>query len=312
MKVEYKVTHNSIVKEYLNELGLSKKFCKRVKLYGKILINGIEAKNYYPVNEGDIITLEYNEQKNNNIISKDVHLNIIYETDHLLIVNKPPFLASQPSRKHFVDNVISYVKNYFNKNNINSNVHLVNRLDYQTSGLMIIAKDGYTHHLMSDSILTKKYIALVEGEIKPKEGKIDLPIARKNIIDHVLENNDNLENNNDSKSILREVNDNGKPAITLYKTIKQSKDYSLVDIELLTGRTHQIRVHFSHLGHPLVGDKLYNPKYSLDSNKNKDERLYLHSYFVSFTDPFTKERIEIIDKSLNPINTSEFENKYFD
>lgn len=299
MKVEYKVTHDTIIKEYLHELGLSKKFCKKVKLYGKIFVNGEEAKNYYKVKENDIISLEYNECQNDNIVSKDVSLNILYETEHLLVINKPPFLASQPSRKHYEDNVISYVKNYFNNKGIDSNIHLVNRLDYQTSGLMIIAKDGYTHHMLSDSIKSKKYIALLDGVIDPTEGKIDLPIARKE-----TKNDDEINN---KKSILREVNKNGKPAITLYKTIEKNKNYSLVDINLLTGRTHQIRVHFSYLGYPLVGDKLYNKSSNL-----QNERLYLHSYFVSFIDPYTKETIEIIDNDLNPTNTNEFKNKYFD
>lgn len=276
MKIDIKVEYPSILKEYILEYGLSRRFCRKVKLYGKMYINGIESPNYTKVNKDDIITLILEEDINDNIISKSIELEILYEDEHIIVINKPHDLASQPSKLHYENNVISYVKDYFKKNHINSNVHLVNRLDYQTSGLMIIAKDGYTHFLYSKVNIQRKYKCLIEGIITPKEGIINLPIARKL-----------------SDSILREVNQEGKQAITKYKVIdvinKKFENVnidqcSLVDVELFTGRTHQIRVHFSYLGHPIVGDKLYG---------HIDKRLMLHCYYLSFINPYTNNKIEI-------------------
>ena len=283
MKVDYKVTKESILKDYLLEIGLSRRFCRRVKLYGKIYLNNEEVKNFVTVKPNDIITLEYNESENDDIIANNNNLDIIYEDEHILIINKPDGLASQPSRLHYENNVVSYVKAYFQSKNIQSNIHVVTRLDYQTSGLMIIAKDGYTHYLLTkENIIDKKYKAIIEGIITPKDGFIDLPIARK-----------------EESTILREVNDCGKKAITEYKVIREFKDntnkiyYSLLDVTLHTGRTHQIRVHFAHLGHPLIGDKLYG---------KEANRLMLHCYYLSFINPYTNENITVIKEPNFNIN----------
>ena len=277
MKTNYIVTHDAILKEYLLEIRLSRHFCKKVKLYGKMYVNDIEVKNYVSVKTKDIITLELDEELNQNVVLMDsIKLDIKYEDEYLLIINKPSDLATLPTKKHFTDNVISLVKNYYLNKNINSNIHIVNRLDYSTSGLMVIAKDGLTHFKLSPidkKVITRKYVALVDGIIPEKKGEIGLPIAR-------------IEG-----SIKREVNSDGKYAKTLYKVIKEVNGKTLVDVELVTGRTHQIRVHFSHLGFPLVGDKLYNDNY------NNEDRLCLHCYYVSFVHPYTNNIIEIIDEN---------------
>lgn len=276
MKIDYIVTHDGILKEYLKELGLSRRFMKKVKLYGKMYINDNEVKNYFPIKEGDKITLEYYEEENDNIVSKNKALNICYEDEHILIINKQESLAVQPSRKHYEENVVSYVKGYFKDQNILSNVHIVNRLDYATSGLMIVAKDGFTHHaLTKEKIITRKYYAVVQGILISKEGTINLPIKR--------ESEDSFGN------IRRMVSPDGKEAITHYKVLKESneKNISLVDIKLDTGRTHQIRVHFNALGHPLVGDKIYG---------EESDRLYLHCYHLSFINPYNLKEIVIEEK----------------
>ena len=274
MKIDFVVKHQSILKEYILEEGVSRRFARKVKLYGKMYINNQEANNYFAVKKGDIITLEYNEKENDMIVNKKHRLNIIYEDEHLLVINKQESLASQPSHKHFEDNVVSYVKEYFKEKNINSNIHIVNRLDYQTSGLMIVAKDGYTHHMLTkNGHITRKYLAVVCGYLPEKAGKIDMPIER------VSEGN-----------IKRMVREDGKKAVTLYNVLEEKNGYSLVDITLLTGRTHQIRVHFSTIGYPLVGDKIYG---------SENDRLYLHSYYLSFTNPFTQKEITIVDPDLN-------------
>ena len=271
MKLEYICEQEMLLKEYLVYLGLSRRFCKRVKLYGKMFINGEIALNFYPVKKGDKITLDYNEGENQEILSQYDELDIVYEDNHILVINKKENIATQPSKRHYYNNIVSMVKGYFEKKGINSNVHIVNRLDFATSGLMVIAKDGFTHHaLTKEKVIKRYYYALVEGIIQEKEGTINLPIARIN-----------------DDAIKREVNELGKEAITNYKVVKENKEknISLVEINLVTGRTHQIRVHFSYLGHPLIGDKLYNPNYS------DAERLFLHSFKVEFINPYTNEQI---------------------
>ena len=270
MKLEYIVDRECLVKEFMTELNLSKRFCKKVKLYGSILINGEPSKNYYPLKVGDKLTLEYNESENEEIVSFDFPLDIAYEDEDILVINKPIGLASQPSHKHFEQNVVSYVKAYFKKNNINSNVHVVNRLDYQTSVLMVISKNGFMHHeLTKEKIITRRYYCVVNGILDSKEGTINKPIAREC-----------------EGSIKRIVTDEGQCAITHYKVIAEKDNKSLIDVLLETGRTHQIRVHFNYIGHTLVGDKLYGVE---------DERLFLHCYNLSFIHPKTKEMVNLIN-----------------
>ena len=277
MKTVYLCEHDAILKEYLLEIGLSRHYCKKVKLYGKMYINDVEAKNYFPLKKGDKITIELDEELNQEVVPLiDTKLDIRYEDDFLLVINKPVNLATLPTKKHFYDNVISLVKKHYLDKGINSNIHVVNRLDYSTSGLMVIAKDGLTHYLLTpkdEKVIKRKYKALVCGKMDKKSGVIDLPISRI------------------PGSMKREVSENGKDAQTIYHVEKEYLDKSLVDIELVTGRTHQIRVHFSYLGYPLIGDKLYNENY------NNEERLCLHCYYVSFIHPHTKEQITIIDDS---------------
>ena len=269
MKLTYIVDHECLVKEYMNYLNLSRRFSKKVKLYGKIYINGVESKNYFPLKNGDELVLEFNEEVNDEIISKDFPLDIKYEDENVLIIDKPISLASQPSHLHFENNVVSYVKKYFEDNNINSNVHVVNRLDYQTSGLMLVSKNGFTHHeLTKEKIIERKYYCIVEGLLEEKEGTIIKGIKRER-----------------EGSIRRIAADDGALSITHYKVVCEKDNRSLIDVKLDTGRTHQIRVHFSFLGYPLVGDKLYG---------KEDDRLYLHCYSLSYVDPYNGDKKSII------------------
>lgn len=258
-----------LVKEYLELIGLSRKIRKRARVEDIIYINGKKAKNFYPLYKGDILELIFDEQMNEEILVNDKPLDIIYEDDYIIIVNKENDISSQPSQKHPVHNVISCVKNYFIKKNINSNVHLVNRLDYSTSGLMIIAKDGITHFEFTKVNIVKKYICEIQGHIQPTSGTIDLPIDRE-----------------EAPSIKRFVSENGKQSVTHYKVLQSTADTDFVEATLQTGRTHQIRVHFSYLGFPLVGDVLYG---------KKDDILKLHCYYLSFNHPWTNEKLEFIN-----------------
>ncbi len=260
---------NILVKEYLEKIGLSRNIRKKVRLQDIIYINGAKSKNYFPLKKGDVLELRFQENMNEEIVENDMPLDIKYEDEYLMIINKPRAISSQPSRKHVSDNVVSIVKNYFMKKGINSNIHLVNRLDYQTSGLMIIAKDGVTHFAFSKIKIEKKYLCEIEGHINPEQGIINLPIARY-----------------DAPSIKRYVSESGKQSKTVYKVLKNMENKDLVEVLLETGRTHQIRVHFSYLNHPLVGDELYG---------NKSDYLRLHCFSLMFIHPWTNNKIEIVN-----------------
>lgn len=267
MILKYIIEEEIIVKDYLELIGLSRNIRKKARTEDAIYINNEKAKNFYLLHKGDLLELRFNESINPDILINDLPLDILYEDDYLLIINKSNDISSQPSIKHPTDNVISCVKNYFINNNINSNVHLVNRLDYSTSGLMIIAKDGITHFEFSKININKKYLCEIQGHITPKNGVIDLPIDRY-----------------EAPSIKRYVSENGKRSITQYKVINSNSNTDFVEVTLKTGRTHQIRVHFSHIGHPLIGDGLYGVK---------SDFLRLHCYHLSFEHPWTKKLVEV-------------------
>ncbi len=271
MILKYIIEENEIlVKEFLEKKGLSRNLRKKARINDIIYINGVKARNYFPLYKGDLLELVFTEKMNDEIESnEEIEIEILYEDDYILVVNKPNGISSQPSRKHQTDNLISCIKSYFINKNIQSNIHLVNRLDFSTSGLMIIAKDGVTHFEFSKINILKKYVCEIEGHINPYNGVINLPIDRY-----------------EAPSIKRYVSENGKPSITYYNVIKKKNNTDIVDVTLGTGRTHQIRVHFSHLGHPLIGDELYG---------KKDEFLKLHCYCLSFNHPWDDtKKIEVI------------------
>lgn len=267
MRLEYLVDVEEIsIKEYLMVLGLSRRLARKIKLYGKMYINHQEAFNYHLVKKGDLLTIEFDETLNQEIVANPSELEIFYNDDDLMVVNKPHDLAIQPSRRHQEDSLISRIKAFFIDQEITSNIHIVNRLDYATSGLVLVAKNGYIHHqLTSKNRINKKYQALVTGKFLEKEGTINLPIAR--LVDG---------------EIKRGVSETGKTAITNYKVLVEYENTSLLELILETGRTHQIRVHLSHIGHPLVGDKLYG---------TEEKRLYLDCYYMEFIHPQTKKKL---------------------
>ncbi len=260
MELKYIVEIDEIViKDYLEQKGLSRRIRRKLRTLDNIYVNGQKQKNYYVLHLNDELVLVFNEILNDEIAINSQELDIVYEDDQLLIINKPDGLSSQPSKKHPKDNMISIIKNYFLNNNIDSNIHLVNRLDLDTTGLMIVAKNGLMHHFMSEVEILKEYICEIEGHITPTKGTINLPIDRYPAPD-----------------IRRFVGPNGKKSITHYETLVEKEDTSILLVRLQTGRTHQIRVHMSHLGHPLLGDILYG---------SQAGKLKLHCYHLMFIHP---------------------------
>jgi len=282
--LDFKVENDLEIKEFLSLKNFSKKLIT-FYLHNQDLIKLNNHKlDTYNLKKGDILTITFKDEESNiNIIEGSI--DIIYEDEYLLILNKPKNIAVNGTMRHYKYHLSGMIYKYFLENNIKSTVHFVNRLDYETSGLIIIAKHQYIHNLFKNININKYYYCIVEGLLDNKKGIIDKPILK-------------LEN--DPKK--RIIDENGKSSQTEYEVIKEFSNFSLVNVHLLTGRTHQIRLHFSSINHPLIGDILYNSQYENDNN------ILLFSYHLDFIHPITNKKVDIT----LPINIDfiNFVNKY--
>ena len=261
------------VKAFLKaQQGISNTIWKRIKNSGTFAINGeicIAARA--EVKTGDIIT--YDILRPSDVIPEDIPLEVLYEDEYLLIVNKPAGQLVHPVPKENSGTLGNAVLHWYIKHGENHAFHPVHRLDRDTSGLVLIAKEPQIQYLLSPKgakKFTRQYLALIAGTLSPAAGTIDAPIARAL-----------------PSIILRKVSPEGKPARTHYRTVKSNGELSLIELTLETGRTHQIRVHMAHLGCPLLGDDLYGG--SLDLL----QRQALHAYRLHFIHPITGENIDI-------------------
>lgn len=266
---------NSILKE---EFNISNRLFVKLLNSKMVLLNGKNVDTRTKLNKNDVITVNLNlPEDNSNIVSKHIPLNILYEDNWLLILDKPAGIAVHPSLLHYDDSLSSGVKYYFDNINLKKKIRPINRLDYNTSGIVLFAKSEYIQEILSkqmqDNLFKKEYLCVIDGILEEKSGILNFPIARK-----------------DNSIIERCVSLDGKPSITRYSVIEEFKtqNFSLIKCSLETGRTHQIRVHFSHIGHPLIGDTLYGD-FSTFINRQA-----LHSYKVSFIHPITKKELTII------------------
>ena len=280
MELKY-VVENLSTYQNINQI-LINHFRISTRLLNKLIKNHLIYKNFEiadtreSISIGDIITinLNYNED-NSNIIPTKMPLDIIYEDDWFIIINKPAGMPVHPSTLHYTDSLSNGVRYYFDSINLKKKIRPVNRLDLNTSGIVIFAKSEYIQeqlsYKMKEDILKKEYICFINGSLDKKSGIIDLPIARK-----------------DGSIIERCIDNTGQKSITIYEVLRKYDKYSKVRCLLKTGRTHQIRVHFSHIGHPLLGDTLYG------FSSNFIDRQALHSYKVSFIHPITLEHLSFI------------------
>lgn len=245
---------------------------------GHVLVNDTIVKTGYMLKEEDIITYELIEDEviNTNIEPVNLNLDIIYEDDDLLVVNKPKNLVVHPAPTYNDVTLVHGLLYHTNKlSNVSGNTRpgIVHRLDKNTTGLMVIAKNDLSHELLSKAFsertVLKKYYAICYGTFKNVTGTIDMPIKRD-------------ENNR----LLMAVDPLGKESITEFTVLEKYPNYSLIDVDLKTGRTHQIRVHFAKIGHPILGDDLYGPKKVYGDNGQ-----YLHAYYLSFVHPIKKEQM---------------------
>lgn len=267
----------SNVKEVLKaEFSMSDRLLLKLKKLDKIYLNGNVTSVNHPVLENDLIEcyLDY-EEDNSNIIPTEMPLNIIYEDEAYIVVNKPAGIPVHPSMDHYTDSLSNGIAFYFNQIGLKKKIRPVNRLDKDTSGIVIFAKNEYIQEClvrqMKSKEFIKKYIAVVNGNLDNLEGTINAPIARK-----------------EGSIIERCVSETGDIAITHYKVLKRKTDFDIVECILETGRTHQIRVHFAYLGHSLLGDTLYGTSSSLIN------RQALHAYEVEFTHPLSKKKVKYV------------------
>ena len=261
-------------------INLSRTAIKRLLDEGKILVNGKKQKPSYKPEVGDIITIEIMKPKEVELKPQDIPIDIIYEDKDIIVVNKPKGMVVHPANGNpdgtLVNAILAKCKDSLSGIGGEIRPGIVHRLDKNTSGLLIIAKNDQAHINMSKQIqdrkVIKKYIALVKGVIGENTATIDMPIARST---------------KDRKKMA--VDPKGKEAITHYKVLQRYDKYTLLEIKIDTGRTHQIRVHMSYIGHPVVGDM----QYSNGKNEFGIEGQMLHSKYLEFDHPITGKRLKL-------------------
>lgn len=234
-----------LITDYMSgSLDFSSRQAKKLIKDKKICINGKTAYRDNKLKDGDLLEIDISEEPRKDIVAEDIELSIVYEDEHILAVNKPPFMLVHPTPNHPTGTLLNAAAHHFEEQGVKATLRLLNRLDMNTSGIVVIPKSATVHSkldgMMKSGKVKKFYMAVIEGAIEPEKGIIDKPIGK-----------------DEADPIRRKVKSDGQPAVTIYETIKKSKDYSLVRLELVTGRTHQIRVHLSYLGHPIIGDTLY-------------------------------------------------------
>ena len=244
---------------------------------GQILVNGETKKAKYAVKEGDVISYEVPEPEVVEYVAEDLPLEIVYQDEDVAVVNKPQGMVVHPSAGHtsgtLVNALMYHIKDLSGINGV-LRPGIVHRIDKDTSGLLMIAKNDQAHLSLADELKNKKslrkYWAIVHGNLPNDRGVIEAPIGRSE---------------KDRKK--QAVTAKGKPALTRFQVLERFGDYTLVELQLETGRTHQIRVHMAYIGHPVAGDEIYGPRKTL-----KGHGQFLHARTLGFTHPRTGEVLE--------------------
>ncbi|WP_057912416.1 RluA family pseudouridine synthase [Peribacillus muralis] len=262
----------SLLREFLSKCDISKRALTDIKFKGGyILVNGDIVTVRERIEAGDVVTIIFPpEQASEGLLPEPIPLEVKYEDEFVLVVDKPPFMNTIPSREHPNGSLANGLAGYYKKTGIHATIHIVTRLDRDTSGLVLIAKHRHIHHLLSEQQksgqVKRRYQAIAQGRVEGPYGEVTAPIGRK------------------STSIIeREVRSDGRYARTLFEVLTHTESHTFLKLELQTGRTHQIRVHMAHIGHPLAGDDLYG------GSRMEIGRQALHCFELKFLHPITKK-----------------------
>lgn len=263
--------------KYMKEY--SRSFLQKLIKDGQVLVNGKKIKNHYRVQEEDRIQIDIPEPLQTDILPEDLHLNIVYEDESVLIVNKPKGMVVHPSAGHasgtLVNGLMYHCKD--NLSGINGILRpgIVHRIDMDTTGLLIVCKNDQAHNCIAGQLkehsITRRYHALVKGHLKDMEGTVDAPVGRNP--------------NNRLKMAINPIH--GKPAVTHYRVLESFSSCTYIECRLETGRTHQIRVHMASIGHPLIGDTLYG-----GPAVKQVQGQMLHAKIIGFIHPVTRSYME--------------------
>lgn len=261
----------------LNNTDISHKNIKKYLKNGLIYVDGTRTTKFnYPVHNKSVIKIETKKQNINKL-----PFDIIYEDDNLIVVDKPSGLLSIATQKEKEETCYHIVREYLKSKNKNAKVFVIHRLDKDTSGVLMLAKNEYTKNLFQKNwdeyAKNRSYIAIVHGKVEQE---------RKRLVYYLKETTTNL--------VYISKNNDGKKAITNYEVIKSNDEYSKLNITIETGRKNQIRVSLAHINHPILGDKKYG--------KDKEKRLYLHADKLEIYNPIEKKMMKFVSKVPNDFN----------
>ncbi|CDQ21011.1 23S rRNA pseudouridine1911/1915/1917 synthase [Halobacillus karajensis] len=265
------------IRDFLIKVGeFSRQLLKKVRISGSVYVNGKMAELWQPLEIEDEVKVVFPKEERGAVIPRQGPLSILFEDEDVLVIDKPPGIPVVPPFNKQEPSIASYLLDEYKRREYPCTVHVVTRLDRETSGLMLVSKHAYSHMLLTKKLdeVSREYVALVQGCFHEKEGLIDEPIARA-----------------EDSIIKRTVAENGKPSQTKFYLEKQGQDFSRVRFKLLTGRTHQIRVHMAFKGYPLAGDTLYGAR-ALEGKQGQA----LHCDRLCFLHPWTKEKMRFVSE----------------
>lgn len=275
-------SHSGRIDKYLSDKlpDMSRSHIQKLIKDGNVLVNQKVVKANYKLNEGDTIDIQIPELEIPDILPENIPLDILYEDDDILVVNKPKNMVVHPAPGHYTGTLVNAIM-YHCQNNLSGingvmRPGIVHRIDMDTTGSLLICKNDKSHQYLADLLkehdITRKYHAIVHGNLKEDTGTINAPIGRHPV---------------DRKKMSVHAN-NGRPAVTHYNVLERFGNYTYIECQLETGRTHQIRVHMASIGHPILGDAVYGPSkcpFKLDGQT-------LHAKVLGIIHPSTKKYIE--------------------
>ncbi len=251
------------------ECGFSASLWKRIKWGGTVTVNGVAVHNAkMMLAAGDRVVCTWSEETD--IVPVSLPLSVVYEDEWLLVVDKPAGMMIHPTHRSPQETLVNAVAGYFSEKKETCGIHPIYRLDRNTTGLVVVAKSAKVQYELSKShdLIARHYIAFVAGHMEETAGRIEAPIGRV-----------------DGSTVAWQVREDGKRAVTAYEVVASGEDFDVLRLRLFTGRTHQIRVHMAHLGHPLLGDDFYG------GPTDRMTRQALHAADVSFVHPATGEEM---------------------